>query len=166
MCAGSPREDGDVFTSMRLIAEVQWWEVAVSGRRQSKTCTVVSTALREHHVTCYTQQTLKHFPYRLNRGVHTTDDLRGTHGAAMNGVILMQWNLSCPCSRHEVIGAWRYGCYLFLISSLQESKLSASRPDRFTPGNESPVPTEQEVWWAQPVQTLGENQSLLLLTCQ
>ena len=73
-----------------------------------------------HRVTCsdpltteghsrYTQQALTHIPSFLNRGVHTFDDLRCTHVAAMNRVILMQWNSSC-----DVIGAWRYECYSFL----------------------------------------------------
>jgi hypothetical protein len=36
----------------------------------------------------------------------------------------------------------------FLITAVHENSGSASPPDRFTPRNKSPVPTEYDAWWA------------------
>jgi len=60
---------------------------------QDKHCCIHSVTCSDPLTTerhsCYTQLALKHFPTLLNRGVHTTDDFRGTPGVVMNRVILM-----------------------------------------------------------------------------
>jgi hypothetical protein len=40
------------------------------------------------------------------------------------------------------------GMALLILTPLLEKKWSASHPCRFTAGEETQIPTEQEVWWA------------------
>jgi len=61
------------------------------------------------------------------------------------GKVNTQWSYSCPCAHHK--GVWKIGRTALLTSELNRGERSASRPDRFTTGDRTPL--------YSPYRTLG-----------
>lgn len=67
VCAGSPREDGYVFTGMCLVVKVEWREVAVPGKNHrgilEQTVAIVHYSTKR--VTCATHLSDIHVPLQV-----------------------------------------------------------------------------------------------------
>jgi hypothetical protein len=63
------------------------------------------------------------------------------------GKVNTQWSYSCPCAHHK--GVWKNGRTAPLTSELNRVEQSASRPNRFTTGERTPVFTVKDAGWAQ-----------------
>lgn len=75
----------------------------------------------------------------------TSNNYHVTFMYKMCGKVNTQWSYSCPCAHHK--GVWKTGRTAPLTSELNRIERSASRPDRFTTGNRTPVFTAQDAGW-------------------
>lgn len=64
------------------------------------------------------------------------------------GKVKTRWSYSCPCAHHK--GVWKNGWTAPLTSELNRGEQSASRPNRFTIGERTPVFNVQDAGWAPP----------------